>query len=97
MTLAGPIAEQRYTKRRLSADGPSHDYAAVADFALTLWGDERTASAWIRFLVARTKALLKQPGVWPQVVAVADALMTRHELGPADIQRVCDFAMEKVS
>jgi hypothetical protein len=51
-------------------------------------GTATEADHYLRFLWVRADQLLNRDGFWPQVVAVADALLERERLTFQDVQEI---------
>jgi hypothetical protein len=71
--LAGPIAQKRYRRTSWRRWQGGADYAVAADLALRVCGSGELASAFLKWLELRAKALIEEH--WPAVERVANALL----------------------
>lgn len=83
--LAGPLAQKRYSASSVRNYHASHDWLEAADFALRLYGGERTAMSHIGWLEYRTADLIKHQ--WRDVKRVAGALLKQKTLSKAQLQK----------
>jgi ATP-dependent Zn protease len=84
--LSGLAAERRF-RPRASSKGALGDHEHAADLALLLNSDEvETTNAHIKYLSLRTDKLVADN--WPQVEAVAQALLERRTLKVAEIAAI---------
>ena len=90
---AGPLAEERVAGSydHVTAE---HDLDRMFDQAMVVTlGYAQEALAYVEWLRWRTIRLLREPGVWPQVEAVAAALLQERTLGAATLQRIMAAAL----
>jgi hypothetical protein len=74
--LAGPIAQKRYRPTSWRRWQGGADYAVAADLALQVWDSGEIASAFLKWLDLRAKALVEQN--WPAVERLANALLQKR-------------------
>ncbi len=84
-TLAGPIAEAKWTGRR-NLVGASSDHEQVANLAIGLWADEDVASTYVAFLEARARRLVD--GLWYLIEALVNELLAKRALSGAATHRL---------
>ncbi len=80
---AGPIAQKRYRPTSWRRWQGGADYAVSADLALLVSGSGEIASAFLKWLDLRAKALIEQN--WPVVERVANALLKRGAMNEDEI------------
>ena len=73
--LAGPIAQKRHRRTSWRRWHGGTDYAVAADLALRVCGSGEIASAFLKWLDRRAKALVEEH--WPAVERLANALLKR--------------------
>ncbi len=81
--LAGPIAQKRYRPTSWRRWQGGADYAVAADLALVVCGSGKIASAFLKWLDLRAKALIEQN--WPIVERLANALLKRGTVSEDEI------------
>jgi hypothetical protein len=85
--LAGPLAEQQFTRRRNTL-GASSDYRQVTDFIFSTTGSLREAQAYIDWLVARTEQMVSLPPIWACVEELAEALLREPTLSAKAVRGI---------
>jgi hypothetical protein len=78
MMLAGPEVERRMTGR-YNRVGAESDWRGAHSLTTHLSGNDAEADAYLRWLVMRTRTLVRFPPYWQRVKTVADALLD-HEV-----------------
>ena len=87
-TLAGPEAERLFLGRS-DLSGAHRDHCHCADIALALSaGDEREASAYLRWLDLRARRLVRL--WWEDIERVAELLMQRPTLAGTEVRSVVE-------
>jgi hypothetical protein len=85
---AGPLAEERLVGSYDHVDA-EHDLDRMFDQAMVVTlGHTQEALAYVEWLRWRTVRLLHEPGFWPQVEAVAAALLEHGTLSGAVVPRI---------
>ena len=80
--LAGPEAARRY-RGRSDHIGASDDRKAVDAWMSPLEANDDVRAAWLRYLKLRAKVFVDRH--WPEINAVADALIMRWTLSEDDV------------
>jgi hypothetical protein len=81
--LAGPIAQKRYRRTSWRRWHGGADHAVAADLALRVCGSGEIASAFLKWLDLRAKALVEEH--WPAIERLANALLKRGALREDEI------------
>lgn len=81
--LAGPIAQKRYRPTSWRRGQGGADYAVAADLALRVCGSGEVASAFLKWLDLRAKALIEDH--WPAVERLAAALIKHGTMNQEEI------------
>jgi len=81
--LAGPIAQKRYRPTSWRRWQGGADYAVAADLALRVCGSGEVASAFLKWLDLRAKALIENH--WPAVERLAIALIKHGTMNQEEI------------
>jgi hypothetical protein len=85
---AGPLAEERLVGSYDHVHA-EHDLDRMFDHAMVVTlGHTQEALAYVEWLRWRTVRLLHEPGFWPQVEAVAAALLEHRTLTGAAVDRI---------
>jgi ATP-dependent Zn protease len=87
---AGPLAEERVVGSydHVTAE---HDLDRMFDQAMVVTLDHaQEALAYVEWLRWRTVRLLREPGIWPQVEAVAAALLEERTLSGPAVARIME-------
>jgi hypothetical protein len=71
------------------------DYHAAFELVDKVSGGEEEASAYLEWLICRTRNLLRMPGFVENVVAVAEALCDKDTLTGVEVLQVIEEAKEK--
>ena len=96
--LAGPEAERQFAGRRNGRRASADDGWA---WQVALWSegferdDGQRARALLAWLTLKTRAWISASLVWPQVEAVAMALLARQTLSGAEVSQVCGRALKE--
>jgi hypothetical protein len=92
---AGPLAEERLVGG-YDHDTAEHDLDRMFDRAmLVTLGHTQEALAYVEWLRWRTVRLLHEPGLWPQVEAVAGALLDVGALSGSAVRRIMAAAARR--
>lgn len=91
--LAGPIAQKRYRPTSWRRWQGGADYAVAADLALRVCGSGEIASAFLKWLDLRAKALIEQH--WPAVERLANALLKQGTMDQDQIAALMQRALSK--
>jgi hypothetical protein len=96
VSWAGPLAEERFTGQ-FNEPGAQRDLDRSFDLALNLTvGDMDEAAAYVEWLRFRTIRLMREPNFWPQVQAVADALVKHRSLSGVLVRHIMATAARRV-
>jgi tetratricopeptide (TPR) repeat protein len=88
VTLAGPVAEAKFTGRSTYL-GRGSDRQFVVDIALRMCDEEKEASKYVEWLLQRTKNLIGYRINWVQVEALARELMDHRKLSGKEAKEIC--------
>ena len=84
ISLAGPEAERRSNPKGYRRSHCTADHDCAADLALSLCCDGEIATAYLRYLGLRTRAMIERG--WPRIGALADVLLEHRALSGLQIR-----------
>jgi len=91
--LAGPAASRRLGDARSDATAPhGGDEAIALDMIRYFTATRRETEAYYKLLEIQAEQFLEKPGVWAQIVAVAEALLAKETLTGKQIRDIASRA-----
>jgi hypothetical protein len=90
--LAGPAAEFRI-KGRYNWRGARGDMDRVFELTNYLHGDNEIIGLYLKYMIARAKGQVVSQFWWPQIDALAKALVERQQLTSKQARKVCKQAL----
>src|SRR3990167_3061799 len=87
VSLAGPAAERRITRRK-NRVGASFDYDSAADVAMHICQTERSVNSYLKWLGIRIDEMLEDPTNWRCVEALALALLDRETIPGSEVAEI---------
>lgn len=80
LCLAGPEAQRRHRASSVRSYHASSDYNVAVDCSGYFVGNSEVHTAYMKYLLARTKALFYRPRAWEAVEALAGELVSKRTL-----------------
>jgi len=91
--FAGGAAETRFGGRR-NFVGARKDRSSAINLAGLLYSDTAELEAYLRWLAIRADNLLKRPGTWEAVEAIAGGLLERRKLTGRQVRKLYKVGRE---
>jgi hypothetical protein len=95
MVLCGGVVAERLLTGHKHWRGSENDITKASEYLAFLCGNDEETSAYLELIWIRTRNLLKVPGHWAAVQAVADELFKHSYLGQKRVRGIIFDAMHK--